>query len=546
MMNIQMKLKNIIFSGFGVLLLLIFLMVLGVLYQNDHIKTINERIITKEWVKVKILNDISQATLRNGENTLKLLIIKDNGKLNKVREDMQKKKAFITEQLAFLDTMLYLPKSKSLFNNINETRNVYVTSFSKVSKLQNEGLLEEAVSIMENETMPLLDKLQDSIDTLLTFQSELVTASNLELEQSMKTLSYLLWGFLGIAIFFASSIALFISRFVLGKVGGEPNYVNEVTQKIARGNLNARIDIHPKDDSSILFAVREMRNNLRDIIGTIRTGSESIATGANQIARGNLDLSERTEDQASSLEETASAMEQLNGTVKQNAANADSAKEYVMVASEVALKGGAVVSKVVTTMRSINESSKKIVDIITVIDSIAFQTNILALNAAVEAARAGEQGRGFAVVASEVRNLAQRSAAAAKEIKQLIDASVEEVDIGTKLVNAAGDTMEEIVNSVKRVSDIMIEISSASHEQSQGIGQANQAITQMDGVTQQNAALVEEAAAAASSLLDEAQQLVNSIALFESDDKFAKPVNKVSLQHSSASKKNKPMLTTRK
>ncbi len=267
-----------------------------------------------------------------------------------------------------------------------------------------------------------------------------------------------------------------------------------------------------KDDSNATV------EQLTRIITEIRDATESINTAAIQIASGNADLSQRTEEQASSLEETASSMEELTSTVKQNAENAKQASQLAATASEVAVKGGTVVSQVVTTMSSINESSKKIVDIISVIDGIAFQTNILALNAAVEAARAGEQGRGFAVVASEVRNLAQRSAAAAKEIKTLIGDSVDKVEVGSKLVETAGKTMEDIVVSVKRVTDIMSEIAAASHEQSAGIEQVNQAVTQMDQVTQQNAALVEEASAAAESMKEQAGSLSESVSVFKLAD----------------------------
>ena len=274
-----------------------------------------------------------------------------------------------------------------------------------------------------------------------------------------------------------------------------------VAQTVASGDLTSNIIVDSKDETGkLLSALKDMNTNLVKIVGEVRSGTDTIASASNQIATGNLDLSSRTEEQASSLEETASSMEELTSTVKQNADNARQANQLAVSASEVAEKGGAVVSQVVETMNSITESSKKIVDIIGVIDGIAFQTNILALNAAVEAARAGEQGRGFAVVASEVRNLAQRSAAAAKEIKGLIDTSVEKVDAGSKLVGEAGTTMGDIVDSVKRVTDIMAEITAASQEQTAGIEQINQAISQMDEVTQQNAALVEEAAAASQSM----------------------------------------------
>jgi len=264
----------------------------------------------------------------------------------------------------------------------------------------------------------------------------------------------------------------------------------------------------------LLAALGRMQENLMKIVGQIRLGTDSITTASTEIASGNLDLSARTEEQASALTQTASSMEELTATVRQNAENSREAQQLAVCASTVVVKGGAVMSEVVNTMGEINTSSQKIVDIIGVIDGIAFQTNILALNAAVEAARAGEQGRGFAVVASEVRNLAQRSAAAAKEIKSLIDDSIEKVDAGSKLVVQAGSTMDEIVDGVKRVADIMAEITAASQEQSDGIGQVNQAIIQMDQVTQQNAALVEEAAAAAKSLQDQACTLAKAVSAF--------------------------------
>ncbi len=289
-----------------------------------------------------------------------------------------------------------------------------------------------------------------------------------------------------------------------------------VARAVAAGDLSAEFETAGKDEiADLMRALKEMARSLQRIVAEVRSGTDAINTGTSEIARGNADLSQRTEEQASSLQETASSMEELTSTVKQNAENARQANQLAQGASAVAVEGGRVVSEVVGTMSSINDSSKKIVDIISVIDGIAFQTNILALNAAVEAARAGEQGRGFAVVAAEVRNLAQRSAAAAKEIKTLIGDSVEKVGAGTKLVDAAGRTMAEIVSSVKRVTDIVSEIAAASQEQSSGIEQVNRAITQMDEVTQQNSALVEEASAAAESLEEQAQNLAQAVAVFK-------------------------------
>ncbi|SFN17844.1 methyl-accepting chemotaxis protein [Variovorax sp. OV329] len=305
-----------------------------------------------------------------------------------------------------------------------------------------------------------------------------------------------------------------ISRGLRRQLGGEPAQAADITLRIAQGDLSVPIALRKDDDASLMHSLKAMRDSLAQVVGEVRSGTETIATASGQIASGNQDLSSRTEQQASSLEQTAASMEELTSTVKQNADNARQANQLAVSASEVAVKGGTVVGQVVDTMASIDASSKKIVDIIGVIDGIAFQTNILALNAAVEAARAGEQGRGFAVVASEVRNLAQRSAAAAKEIKGLINDSVGKVRAGSQLVGEAGQTMQEIVGSVKRVTDIMGEITAASHEQTQGIEQINQAISQMDQVTQQNAALVEEAAAAAASLQEQAGGLVHAVSVF--------------------------------
>jgi methyl-accepting chemotaxis protein len=288
-----------------------------------------------------------------------------------------------------------------------------------------------------------------------------------------------------------------------------------LARRVADGDLTSDIRIDSSDETGqLVMALKDMNEGLRKIVAEVRDSTDTIVTASTEIASGNMDLSSRTESQAGSLEETASSMEELTSTMQQNSQNAHDANQLVHAAADAAIQGGTVVSQVVGTMGDISTSSKKIVDIIAVIDGIAFQTNILALNAAVEAARAGEQGRGFAVVASEVRNLAQRSASAAKEIKQLIDDSVDKVNQGTKLVDQAGATMTEIVDRVKHVTGIMSEINNASKEQSAGIQQVNQAIIQMDNTTQQNAALVEQAAAAAQSLQEQAANLSNVVSVF--------------------------------
>ncbi|CAD6518055.1 hypothetical protein LMG27952_00943 [Paraburkholderia hiiakae] len=314
-----------------------------------------------------------------------------------------------------------------------------------------------------------------------------------------------------LAIGFGATIALFITRSITGPIARAV----DVAETVARGDLTARIEVDGSDEAAqLLGALRHMNERLVDLVGRVRTGSEGIATASAQIAAGNTDLSQRTEEQAASLEETAASMEELTATVKQNADNATQGNTLAGQASQTATRGGEVVGRVVDTMRDIANSSEQVAQIISVIEGIAFQTNILALNAAVEAARAGEQGRGFAVVAGEVRTLAQRSATAAREIKELISVSVERVNNGTALVDDAGRTMGEIVQSVKRVADLMNEISAASGEQRTGIEQVNQAVTQMDEVTQQNAALVEEASAAAQSMSSQAAALRELVSMF--------------------------------
>ena len=332
-----------------------------------------------------------------------------------------------------------------------------------------------------------------------------------------------LWSSLALVVVFlgVGAIGLIVSRSVLRQIGGEPTEAIAIMQEVAEGNLDAQIPTsHP---GSMLDGLAHMVTSLRKLVTEVRSATDSTATASGEIAQGNNDLAHRTEDTASNLQTTASSMEELTSTVKQTSDSAQTANQMATSAAAVAARGGEVVSRVVSTMQDINASSNKISDIIGVIDGIAFQTNILTLNAAVEAARAGEQGRGFAVVASEVRSLAQRSAAAAKEIKALIDASVEKVASGTQLVGNAGATMTEIVDSVQRVTDIIGEIRSATSEQSQGIAQVNIAVNQLDQMTQQNSALVEQSAAAADSLREQAMQLTQVVALFRVNGSHTAP-----------------------
>ncbi|HZW13179.1 MAG TPA: methyl-accepting chemotaxis protein [Noviherbaspirillum sp.] len=332
---------------------------------------------------------------------------------------------------------------------------------------------------------------------------------------AIRKFNIVLWiGQLGLQLVLFFVIGAIVRR-SLEQLGAEPSQAASVAQSVAQGDLGLRIELKQGDTHSLMAQLNAMQDSLSKVVSNVRMGAESVATASTEIAQGNRDLSARTEQQASALEETAASMEELGSQVKQNADSARQANQLAQDASAVALKGGGIVDEVVATMKSINDASQQIAEIIGVIDGIAFQTNILALNAAVEAARAGEQGRGFAVVATEVRSLAGRAAQAAKEVKTLIDTSVERVGQGTVLVDQAGTTMQEIVKSIGLVSSLMAEISAASHEQSIGVGQVGEAIAQMDEVTQHNAALVEEIAAAADNLKSQAQELVQTVSVFK-------------------------------
>jgi methyl-accepting chemotaxis protein len=416
-----------------------------------------------------------------------------------------------SELIKQIEALVESPEEKALFAGIVEQRKAYTTGKDQIGKLKTAGQADQARELLEKTFVPTADKYQKMVGEFVAMQRDNLDAKAREIEEIESSSLNKLVLLAVLAILLGITCAWLLTSGITGPLRSAV----AAARRVADGDLSGTIDVNSTDElGQLQQALKDMNANLLDIVGQVRTGTDAITTASSEIATGNLDLSSRTEQQASSLEETASSMEELTSTVKQNAENARQANHLSVAASEIAGKGGAVVSQVVDTMGSINQSSKKIVDIIGVIDGIAFQTNILALNAAVEAARAGEQGRGFAVVASEVRNLAQRSAAAAKEIKLLIDDSVGKVDAGSKLVGEAGSTMDQIVGSIRRVTDIMAEIMAASHEQGAGIEQINQAITQMDQVTQQNASLVEEAAAAAESMQDQARALTQVVSLF--------------------------------
>ena len=411
-----------------------------------------------------------------------------------------------------------MPQAKTALAAATEHKQAIMPVIEKIKGHISGGNYFDAASMLKTDFLPLHEKWLESLLVLADIQQKEMKATHeaaLENYKSTQT-GMLTVGILTIAL--GATIAIFITRTITGPLQDAAR----LAKTIANRDLTTVIDSEAHDEpGQLVHALKVMQDNLVTTVNSIKQSAETISVASREVASGSADLSMRTESQASSLEETASSMEELTQTVKQNAENARQANQLVVSASDHAIKGGQVVDQVVDTMGAIKESSRKIVDIIGVIDGIAFQTNILALNAAVEAARAGEQGRGFAVVAAEVRNLAQRSAGAAKEIKALIGDSVEKVDAGSKLVDEAGTTMDDIVTSVKHVADIMGEITAASHEQSTGLEEVNRAISQMDDMTQQNAALVEEAMAAAESMREQAARLTEVVAVFKVEQSAA-------------------------
>jgi methyl-accepting chemotaxis protein len=411
-----------------------------------------------------------------------------------------------------LEPLMDRPEEQQLYKDIAQARKLYIDARTEIVALKKDGKGEEAIKVMDDKFSPAAKLYLGKMGELLQNQRDQVNQFAKDIDDNYESSRNLLiaLGVLGLAIsgFLAWSLSSSITKPL--------TQANALATQVAAGDLTVRIEANGRDEiSTLLQSLHAMQASLVEVVSKVRVGSESVANASSEIAHGNQDLSSRTESQASALEETAASMEELSGTVNQNADSARQANQLAINASTVAVQGGEVVSQVVETMKGINDSSRKISDIISVIDGIAFQTNILALNAAVEAARAGEQGRGFAVVASEVRSLAGRSADAAKEIKSLINASVERVEHGTTLVDRAGTTMAEVVSSIRRVTDIMGEISSASNEQASGVAQVGEAVSQMDQATQQNAALVEQMAAAASSLKSQAEDLVQVVATFK-------------------------------
>ena len=497
--------------GFGAVIALLAVIMTVAISRLAHLNYEISLIADDRYPKVTQANDvIDNINIIAGSMRNALLVSSPDAAQAEIKR-IDEARGIIKARLDTLEKSITSEKGKTLFAEVVAARTAYVGMQETFMRMVSEGRLEEARPYLLDTLRVPQQTYIEKVGTLITYQSELVETAGTEGHAAYSFARNLILVLGTVALMIAAAIAWFLARSIVHPL----NDAVRVAGAVAAGDLTQRIDVRSNDETGKLMeAMKHMNESLVGIVGQVRSGTETIAVASRQIATGNADLSSRTESQASSLEETASSMEELTSTVKQNAENARQANQLVVSTAEIAAKGGSVVSEVVVTMESIKDSSRKIADIIGVIDGIAFQTNILALNAAVEAARAGEQGRGFAVVASEVRSLAQRSAGAAKEIKALIEDSVGKVDAGGKLVDEAGKTMDEIVTSVKRVTDIMSEIAAASHEQSAGIEQVNQAVGQMDEMTQQNAALVEEAAAAAESLREQAGQLAEACSVF--------------------------------
>ena len=413
-----------------------------------------------------------------------------------------------------IEPSINTPEEKKIWGELKALRQQYLSSRDEIFALKKQGETERASVLVDSKYVQVAKAYSDKIKELLQYEREDINRRATEIEQIYEKSRTLMLALTVLMVLFVFVCAWLLARSITVPLARAV----QLARQVADGDLTSTLSSNARDESGqLLHALADMNGKLANMVGHVRASSDTINTASQEIAAGNADLSSRTENQASSLEETASSMEELTSTVRQNADNARQANQLVINASGVAGRGGSVVEQVVGTMNGIRDSSRKIADIIGVIDGIAFQTNILALNAAVEAARAGEQGRGFAVVATEVRNLAQRSAGAAKEIKTLINDSVQQIEQGGALVDEAGKTMGEIVSSVQQVADIMSEITAASAEQSAGIEQVNMAITQMDQMTQQNAALVEQSAAAAESMQQQAGDLAQAMSVFKTN-----------------------------
>ena len=501
--------------GFGAVLALLLALAGTAQYKLAQIERINQAIIQQTWAGASAVSVIDVTTRANARANLELIVDADPAASEKRFVQIDQNRRTIDQALAALRPLYASAQDSARLRALEEVRGRYVRSFQAVGAQLKNGERDAARQRLLEETLPLLDSLQNHIVELSRLQAAEMRQAGEASQEITRQAERLNLALAGIALALGALFAWRVARSVTRPLARAV----KAAESVAGGDLSQRIEAGAGDETGrLLHALQDMQDRLAGAVRAIRGGAETISSASGQIAAGNADLSSRTEEQAASLEETAASMEELASTVKQNADNASQADRLAAGACAIAERGGSAVSAVVGTMQEISASSRKISEIVSVIDAIAFQTNILALNAAVEAARAGEQGKGFAVVAGEVRSLAQRSAQAAREVKALIEDSAGKVADGSRQAQEAGATMQEVVASVQRVTDIMGEIAAASREQASGIEQVNRAVAQMDEVTQQNAALVEQAAAAAGSMQDQARELVGAVGVFRLTD----------------------------
>ena len=508
----NVKISTRILGTFGILLVLLLVVVSMALLQLRSMRSSAETITGNALPSVEVINTLNTDLARTRLLELRHVNNDEPAYIAQVEAQFEQLQKHLVEAKKLYEPLIVTNQERELYTQFLRERERYVEANKQLFEVSRRGDKEQAKQLLGAESLKLYNASSETLQKLIHYNSQVAKDETQASERVYERAVSMLIIVAAIAVLVAVIAGILLVRSIRAPL----LQAVQAADRVANGDLSGTIHVERQDETGqLLNALERMQHSLVQTVRSVRQNAEGVASASAQIASGNADLSSRTEEQASALEETAASMEQLGSTVRQNADNARAANQMAVNASQVAAQGGAVVAEVVETMKGINNSSHQIADIISVIDSIAFQTNILALNAAVEAARAGEQGRGFAVVAGEVRTLAQRSAEAAKEIKGLITTSVQRVEQGTQLVDKAGTTMADIVSAIRRVTDLMAEISAASQEQSQGVAQVGEAVTQMDQTTQQNAALVEESAAAAGSLRKQAQDLVQAVAVFQ-------------------------------